>query len=117
MFTSTNPLNAAGTSATSDTFTVTTPGTYRFVAAYSGDANYPPATSACNAANESVSLPAPVIAVTKAALPPSEVESGGTFTFTVVVNNPSTVDPIKITSLNDNVYGTSRRSPAAPAAR
>ncbi len=51
--TSTNALNAAGTTATSTPFTVTAPGTYRFVAVYSGDANYPSATSACNAANES----------------------------------------------------------------
>ena len=31
----------------------TAPGTYRWIAAYSGDANYPPVTSACNDANES----------------------------------------------------------------
>ena len=105
VFTSTNPVNAAGTSATSSTFKAAGPGTYRFIAVYSGDGNYASATSACNDTNESVSLPMPVISVTKAAAPPSEVEPGGTFTFTVQVHNPSAVDAIRITSLVDNVYG------------
>ena len=38
--------------ATSADFTPTAPGTYRWIAAYSGDANYPAVTSACNDANE-----------------------------------------------------------------
>src|SRR5438132_1642406 len=38
--------------ATSDPFTPTAPGTYRWIAAYSGDANYAAATTACNDANE-----------------------------------------------------------------
>ena len=37
-------------------FTPTAPGTYRWTADYSGDANNDPASSACNAANESVSV-------------------------------------------------------------
>jgi hypothetical protein len=109
VFSSTDPVNAAGTSATSASFVPSAasggPGTYRFVASYSGDGNYPAVASACNAANESVSIPMPVIAVTKAASPPSEVEPGGTFTFTVTVSNPSTVDPITITTLTDDIYG------------
>ncbi|MEA2265076.1 MAG: hypothetical protein QOE27_659, partial [Solirubrobacteraceae bacterium] len=109
VFSSVNGLSAAGTSATSNAFRASAasggPGTYRFVAAYGGDANYSAASSACNAANESVGIPAPVIAVTKAAAPASRAEPGGTFTFTAIVSNPSTVDPIKITSLVDDIYG------------
>ena len=47
--------------ANSGPFTPTAPGTYRWVAAYSGDANHPAVTSACGAANEtSVVVQAPV---------------------------------------------------------
>jgi hypothetical protein len=109
VFSSTDPVDAAGTSAVSDPFTPTLAsggtGTYRFTAAYGGDANYLPTASACNDANESVTIPAPVIAVTKAASPASEVAPGGTFTFTVTATNPSAVDPITITALTDDIYG------------
>jgi Big-like domain-containing protein len=109
VFTSTNPLNAAGTSATSSSFKATTasggPGTYRFVARYSGDGNYSTVASLCNATGESVVIPMPVIGVTKVASPLSLPEPGGTFTFTIQVSNPSTVDPITITTLTDNIYG------------
>ncbi|MFN2519171.1 MAG: Ig-like domain-containing protein, partial [Jatrophihabitantaceae bacterium] len=47
VFTSTNPLNAAGTTAVSTNFTPTLAGTYRVVATYSGDANYLSSASAC----------------------------------------------------------------------
>ncbi|MEA2195652.1 MAG: hypothetical protein QOG42_2112, partial [Solirubrobacteraceae bacterium] len=50
-------------------------------------------------------LPLPQIQVVKTAAPLTRVEPGGTFTFSLVVSNPSTVDPITITSLNDNIYG------------
>ena len=45
MFTSTNPVTGTGTpkQATSDFFTVTAPGIYRFVATYNGDARNAPA--------------------------------------------------------------------------
>ncbi|MEA2297357.1 MAG: hypothetical protein QOF77_293 [Solirubrobacteraceae bacterium] len=105
IFTSTVPVNAGNGGYTSGAFTVTAPGTYRWVAAYSGDAANTAVTSPCNAANEAVSLPTPVIAVTKAASPASRVVPGGDFTFTVQVSNPSAVDPIRITTLVDNIYG------------
>jgi hypothetical protein len=72
---------------------------------YSGDANNVAAASACGAPGEAVTQPQPVIGVTKVANPLTQVVPGGTFTFTVVVTNPSGVDPIKITSLTDDVYG------------
>ncbi len=44
-----------GTASTSG-FVVTQPGVYRFVASYSGDANYLPITAPCNAPNESLTV-------------------------------------------------------------
>ena len=47
VFTSTVPVTASGT-ARSDSFSPVLPGTYRWIAAYSGDANNAPASGACN---------------------------------------------------------------------
>lgn len=52
VFTSTKPLS--GSSATSDPFTTAVVGTYRWVAAYSGDANNTMVGGACNDPNENV---------------------------------------------------------------
>jgi outer membrane protein assembly factor BamB len=54
VFTSTN--NLSGGTATSGAFTPAAPGTYYWTAAYNGDANNNTATSACNEANESVTI-------------------------------------------------------------
>ncbi len=51
---STNPV--VGGTAQSDSFPVTQPGLYRFVASYSGDANYQPRSSGCNDPGESVTV-------------------------------------------------------------
>ena len=53
VFTSTKPINGNGTFP-SDFFTPTAPGTYRWVASYSGDANNASITNPCNSPNESV---------------------------------------------------------------
>ncbi|MEO5679138.1 MAG: hypothetical protein ABIS47_05650 [Acidimicrobiales bacterium] len=50
--TSTSPLS--GGTATSGSFAAAATGTYRFVAAYNGDANYATLNAACNAPNENV---------------------------------------------------------------
>jgi hypothetical protein len=55
--TSTVPLVAG--SATSSAFAPTLPGTYRWIASYSGDANNNAVSGACNDANESVTITAP----------------------------------------------------------
>jgi len=51
----TSPVTAPG-SATASGFVVTRPGVYRFVASYSGDANYLPVAAPCNAPNESLTV-------------------------------------------------------------
>jgi uncharacterized delta-60 repeat protein len=53
IFTSTKPVNGNG-SYNSDSFAPTSPGTYRFVVTYSGDANNNVAATACDAASGSV---------------------------------------------------------------
>ena len=58
------PLTGAPqSSATSDPFTPTAPGTYRWVAQYSGDANNVPVTSACNSQGETSEVSAYPLAV------------------------------------------------------
>ena len=52
IFTSTVALPTATDAVTSGAFTPTAPGNYRWIAAYSGDANNAPVTGACNDANE-----------------------------------------------------------------
>jgi hypothetical protein len=61
LFTSTNALNAAGTTATSVNFTPTAAGTYHVVASYSGDANYDALTSLCADPAEALVVTSPVV--------------------------------------------------------
>jgi hypothetical protein len=90
----TGPFNGQNGDSQTDTVTVT-----------GVDSNGNTVTAVAHA---TVTLTAPIlpqIAVTNAANPLSLPAPGGTFTFTVQVNNPSTVDPVKVTSLVDNLYG------------
>ncbi|MDQ6726001.1 MAG: Ig-like domain repeat protein, partial [Actinomycetota bacterium] len=99
--TSTKPVNGNG-NYVSDPFTPTVVGTYRFVAAYSGDANNVAVTTACDDPLEAVVIaPLPTISVDKTALPESMPVPGGTFVFNVVVTNTGTV-PVTITTLTDD---------------
>ena len=79
-FTSANRAVSGG-AATSLPFTPTAVGTYRYVATYSGDANYAPATSPCNAPNESVVV---------TAVPKSPADFDGDGDTDVSVFRPST---------------------------
>ncbi|HEX2046982.1 MAG TPA: hypothetical protein VHF27_04400 [Acidimicrobiales bacterium] len=104
IFTSVVQVNGNG-SYPSTSFTPTQPGTYQWVASYSGDANNAPATTACNDPLEQVVVtPLPTIMVEKTASPTSLPVPGGTFTFRVVVTNTSSV-PLTIRTLTDNIYG------------
>jgi hypothetical protein len=62
IFTSTVPVNGNG-NYVSDPFIPTTPGTYRWIANYSGDANNNATANACNGANENVFVTVPGTAV------------------------------------------------------
>ncbi|MCA1683894.1 MAG: DUF11 domain-containing protein, partial [Actinobacteria bacterium] len=104
VFTSTVPVSGNGTYTSAD-FLPTAPGSYQWVAVYSGDINNAPATSACGAPNEtSVVTVLPTIDIIKTPNPESRPEPGGDFTYTVVVTNTS-VEVLTITTLTDSVYG------------
>ncbi|MDQ6725913.1 MAG: Ig-like domain repeat protein, partial [Actinomycetota bacterium] len=95
VFTSTNPLGAG--TATSDNFTPTAPGTYRFIASYSGDADNNAATADCGAANESVVIapftaPGPTRTITGDFLGPLTVNAGDS----VVLTNARVVGPVTV---------------------
>jgi adhesin/invasin len=54
LFTSSDPVNSAGTEAVSGRFTPKAPGTYRVVGAYSGDESNSPVTTKCGSAGGTV---------------------------------------------------------------
>lgn len=93
VYTSTAPLNpgpAGGANdsvANSNPFTPTQPGTYNWVAVYSGDANYTTATSPCGAANESSVVTRPVATITTVATTSTRI--GGTISDTATVTGPA----------------------------
>jgi hypothetical protein len=80
------PVNAdpnapTHTSFSSGAFTPTLPGTYRWVASYSGDSFYLPASGGCNGTNESVLVTAVTPTITTMASP--SVPVGGSVTDTL----------------------------------
>jgi len=83
---------------TSQPFTTTAAGTYRWIAHFATDTNNNAANTACNDANESVAVIDPSILVTK--LPHTQtVVSGGTATWTIRVTNngDSTLTGVHVT--------------------
>jgi LPXTG-motif cell wall-anchored protein len=87
IFTSTKPLGtvtAGVATVTSDAFTVTAAGTYRWIASYSGDAKNFPVSGACNDANESsvVNKANPTISTTatNGTLPPGTISDTANLT-------------------------------------
>ena len=104
VFSSANPVDAAGTSATSDDFKPTVPGSYRTTATFSGDADYLAASSSCDD-------PAETVAVTRAPLPiatavtPSTLVLGGTFEDTATLGPPPTGQPAPTGRVGFDVYG------------
>jgi Bacterial Ig-like domain (group 3)/IPT/TIG domain len=101
---STDPLDATGTSATSHAFAPTSPGTYQVTASYSGDSSYLPETSGCTDEDGALT-------VTKAALgldarvAPAEATLGGTFTATATLGPPPANGPPPTGSVTFDVYG------------
>lgn len=95
VFTSTNPL--VGSSATSDWFTPTAPGTYFWTAVYSGDAGNNPAASPCRARRESVTItpfipPPPTRTITGDLVGPVVVNAGES----VLLTNARVVGPVTV---------------------
>ena len=126
VFSSTAPLS--GTTATSGSFTPTSPGTYRWTAVYNGDANNEPATSPCNAPNESATIgsASPTIAthasaggpigtaVTDTATLTGGFNPTGTVTFRLFSN--STCSTEVFTSTNPLTGGTTTSGSFTPTA-
>ncbi|MBJ7602559.1 MAG: Ig-like domain repeat protein [Candidatus Dormibacteraeota bacterium] len=92
-----------GTAGASQTDTITVTGS---------NAGLPPVTATAQATVTITTAP-PQIAVTKVASPLTQVEPGGTFTFTAQVSNPSTLQPVTITGLTDNIYGNLATRPGS----
>ena len=95
VFTSTNAMT--GTTATSGWFTPAAPGTYFWTAVYNGDANNNPATSACQAPNESVTIapfapPAPTRTLTGDVVGPITVGAGES----VLITDARVVGPVVV---------------------
>ena len=91
----------------SGSFTTTTAGTYRWAATYGGDANNAPATSPCNAANESVTVTQVVATLTTAASP--SVSAGGTVSDSAAIAggaSPTGTVTFRLYGPNDAVCGT-----------
>ncbi|MEA2356235.1 MAG: hypothetical protein QOD61_2364, partial [Solirubrobacteraceae bacterium] len=85
---STNPLNGAGTSATSDPFRPTATGTYRVIATYSGDPNYAPVATACGDPGEAAVVNRATLPVVTA-VAPTPITLGSTFRDTATVGPPA----------------------------
>jgi hypothetical protein len=132
IFTSTVPVSGNGIYG-SGNFTPTVPGTHRWIANYSGDANNNATANACNGANESVvvNLAAPTVATTAsagvplgAAISDSAVLSAGfnpTGTITFVLfgpDNATCAGPPIFTSTvlvtGNGTYGSGNFTPTMP---
>ena len=95
VFTSTN--NLSGSTATSDSYTPTAAGTYYWTAVYNGDGNNLTATSACQAAGESVVIspfapPPPTRSITGDLLGPVTVNAGES----VLISSARVVGPVTV---------------------
>jgi hypothetical protein len=120
VFTSVIPVNGNG-NYTSENYVVTQPGTYRWIAIYSGDGNNRPALGACNDANESVDvtgaaipttttttepvvLPTTTTSTTAPAATTTTAASGATTTTVSVGGTTATTQPpvgfLKVTGAN-----------------
>jgi hypothetical protein len=82
-FSSTNPLNAAGTTAVSDNFTPMSAGLYHVIATYLGDGNYNALTSLCTDPAEQVVVNPPLCTP-----PPGPAPTGGSICSTPPVCTP-----------------------------
>ena len=108
-------LNAAGTSATSDAFTLANAGSYHVIASYSGDANYAAATGACADPNESVTAGKATQSVTTQ-VSHGSVALGGSFTDTASLGTPPAAATAPSGTVRFDVYGPDDATCASPPA-
>jgi len=104
LFTSTNPLNPAGTTATSSGFTPGSTGTYRVIATYSGDANYSGSASACGDPTEAVVVTKAPLQV-RTQVSPATLALGSSFTDTATLGPKPAGQPVPTGTVTFNVYG------------
>ncbi len=101
--------------ATSGPFVPTLPGTYRWIAAYSGDGAYPPVTSICNDANETtVVLQATPTIVTFAT--PGPVVIGSPISDTATVTGLPDTAPVPTGTVTFTAFGPDNATCTGPAA-
>ena len=104
VFSSTNALNAAGTTAVSSSFTPTTAGTYRVIATYNGDANYNPVSTSCADPTEAVVVAkAPLPVATQVA--PTPITLGASFHDTATLGPAPAGAATPTGMVTFNVYG------------
>ena len=112
---STETVDSGNGNYTSDPFTPTAVGTYRWIASYGGDANNAAVSGACNDANETVvvSLNQPSLSTTPNVLPNDSATlsglvdpSGGTITFSLFFNAACTGDAVATWSSPVDANGT-----------
>ena len=97
VFHTTGTLDASGKATGSGTFTPTAAGTYIWIASYPGDPLNRQVIGQCTDANESATIVASQITLTKAANPAGPVSAGDTIGFDITVTNPGTVPALGVT--------------------
>jgi hypothetical protein len=104
VLTSTNPVDAAGTAAISGTFTPTSAGTYRVIAAYAGDANYAGSASSCADPTEAVAVTRATLAISTQ-VAPATIGLGASFHDTATIGPVPTGAPAPTGTVTFDVYG------------
>jgi hypothetical protein len=105
VFTSTNPIDGAGTTAVSDDFTPSAAGTYRVIATYSGDPNYAATSTACADATEAVAVGAASLGLSTQ-VAPAAIALGASFHDTATLAAPPAGAAAPTGSVRFDVYGT-----------
>ena len=84
-------VNSAGTSATSADYKPQSVGTYRVVATYSGDTNYPPATTSCSDTTEQATVSQATPSLSTQVSNGGTITIGSSFTDKATISGPSGV--------------------------
>jgi len=87
VFSTTGTLDGNGDATTTVTYQPTEAGTYTWIASYAGNALNDPATGACSDANESATIAAAHVDVSKSAVPAGPVSAGDVIGFDITVSN------------------------------